>query len=639
MVISDERQQPGSPPDFAGEKRPCDLIMRGGITSGVVFPKAITRLATQYSFFCIGGTSAGSIAAVMAAAAEYRRQTAGTDEEKAAGFGIIDGMAVDLASNLRSLFQPSAGTETLFGIAMAIMEAEGRALPLIRRLVETFAGRVAAGIAIGAVFVLIALAHASFWAGALGLLLMAVLPVVLIVAPLWSFFWKSLTKTLPKSDFGLCTGLRSEGSQRPGFTEWMADKLDAIVAKDSADPNYTPLTAGDLKLNGQPGHPDRPRIKVASVTTDLSSRRPYQLPLGTAIFSFRKAEFARLFPERILRYLTDKGGPLMKHDDPATPFVDVEGHADYYRLPTGDDFPILLVARLSLSFPGLISAVPLYRFDFSLNPSGQLARNHTRCLFSDGGITSNFPIHFFDSLIPGRPTFGISLGSYDERRVRSDPNDKRKSRIFMPDSARSDAAPIEKVASLSQFLGSILTTARNWQDTLQSRLHGYRERIVEIRLDDSREGGMNLDMSRQTIEDLAEYGEFAGDEMLGFDFDEHRYRRMTTAFPALQDAFQRFAEVWPAYPTDMQAHTPTSFRLSAADLQTYVEFGNDLAALGRKYEKKLKRVSRQRASVRIVAAIDTDDPQAAASAGIEEEPIGDDITADRDDERAPDSST
>ena len=30
---------------------------------------------------------------------------------------------------------------------------------------------------------------------------------------------------------------------------------------------------------------------------------------------------------------------------------------------------------------------------------------------SDGGLTSNFPIHFFDALLPERPTFGVSLQS------------------------------------------------------------------------------------------------------------------------------------------------------------------------------------------------------------------------------------
>src|SRR5437773_6021106 len=56
-------------------RRFCDLVMKGGITSGVVFPKAVARLSDQYRFRNIGGTSAGALAAAGAAAAEYRRAT------------------------------------------------------------------------------------------------------------------------------------------------------------------------------------------------------------------------------------------------------------------------------------------------------------------------------------------------------------------------------------------------------------------------------------------------------------------------------------------------------------------------------------------------------------------------------------
>ena len=56
-------------------RRFCDLVMKGGITSGIVFPTAVAQLSTQYRFRHIGGTSAGAIAAAGAAAAEYRRAT------------------------------------------------------------------------------------------------------------------------------------------------------------------------------------------------------------------------------------------------------------------------------------------------------------------------------------------------------------------------------------------------------------------------------------------------------------------------------------------------------------------------------------------------------------------------------------
>ncbi len=63
--------------EFAGEKPPCDLVMKGGITSGVVYPLAVVELARKYRFRCIGGTSAGAIAAVVTAAAEYGRDSGG----------------------------------------------------------------------------------------------------------------------------------------------------------------------------------------------------------------------------------------------------------------------------------------------------------------------------------------------------------------------------------------------------------------------------------------------------------------------------------------------------------------------------------------------------------------------------------
>src|SRR5947208_11940137 len=52
----------------------CDLVMKGGITSGVVYPSAVLDLKERYRFRNIGGASAGAIAAVVTAAAEYGRE-------------------------------------------------------------------------------------------------------------------------------------------------------------------------------------------------------------------------------------------------------------------------------------------------------------------------------------------------------------------------------------------------------------------------------------------------------------------------------------------------------------------------------------------------------------------------------------
>src|SRR5687768_14537316 len=51
----------------------CDLTMRGGTTSGVIYPLAVCALAEHYIFRSVGGASAGAIGAVATAAAEYGR--------------------------------------------------------------------------------------------------------------------------------------------------------------------------------------------------------------------------------------------------------------------------------------------------------------------------------------------------------------------------------------------------------------------------------------------------------------------------------------------------------------------------------------------------------------------------------------
>src|SRR4051794_38440135 len=55
--------------------RYCDIVLTGGVASGVVYPWAIVELARKYRFRNIGGTSVGALAAALAAAAEYGRRT------------------------------------------------------------------------------------------------------------------------------------------------------------------------------------------------------------------------------------------------------------------------------------------------------------------------------------------------------------------------------------------------------------------------------------------------------------------------------------------------------------------------------------------------------------------------------------
>jgi len=70
----------------------CDLVMKGGVTSGIVYSPAICELAQHYHFRSIGGTSAGAIAAAVTAAAEYQRRSKGTTD----GFKLLAGLPTRL---------------------------------------------------------------------------------------------------------------------------------------------------------------------------------------------------------------------------------------------------------------------------------------------------------------------------------------------------------------------------------------------------------------------------------------------------------------------------------------------------------------------------------------------------------------
>src|SRR5260370_23013333 len=100
--------------------RSCDLAMKGGITSGIVYPPAIIQLKGKYKFRSIGGTSAGAIAASVIAAAEFNRNNGGSDT----GFDYLDKHVqqwLGADSNLRNLFQASPATKPLMDFALAFL--------------------------------------------------------------------------------------------------------------------------------------------------------------------------------------------------------------------------------------------------------------------------------------------------------------------------------------------------------------------------------------------------------------------------------------------------------------------------------------------------------------------------------------
>ncbi|MDQ2779132.1 MAG: patatin-like phospholipase family protein, partial [Pseudomonadota bacterium] len=203
-------------------------------------------------------------------------------------------------------------------------------------------------------------------------------------------------------------------------------------------------------------------------------------------------------------------------DDPAPENVE----AGFLELP-GADMPIVVAARLSLSFPLLLSAVPLYAVDCEM-PEG--TRTIKRCRFSDGGICSNFPIHLFDSPAPRWPTFGMWLGQrgpygqFGVRQVGSEevwlPSSEGAGRgdiwtRFEPGNGDDRTAPLTLLTLLG-FLFAAGITAKDWGDRSGMRMAHVRRRVARLNLLPG-EGELNLSMKRERILKMAHnYGTAAG---------------------------------------------------------------------------------------------------------------------------------
>jgi predicted acylesterase/phospholipase RssA len=497
---------------FVEPTEECDLIMQGGITSGVVYPMAVLKLAPRYRFRCIGGTSAGAIAAAVTAAAELGRAKG--------GFEKLQAVPEELTTNLQSLFQPVRPFKGVFALFMACLGNRSILLKiphvlfllLWHFLITTLVGLLPVGIYVWRTWgsergglecvAIVAAGLASVFLAWLGRLL-------------WLLFFD-----LPRKDFGVCRGgVKSGASARPALTEWITDLLDRLAGTQL-------LTFGDL---------DRARIELKMMTTNLSSRRPYSLPFVTqgdpeheGRYAFCEKEWDPLFPRRVMDRLRD--------DKITKP---VPGHAGYRYLPEAGDLPVVVAVRLSLSFPVLLAAVPLHRQDWAYRDPIERAKLR-RCVFSDGGISSNFPIHFFDRLLPLRPTFAIALEAYSPLRS---PSEAPEDRVYMPQDAGGFVLPIEPVDSLLGFVGAIVDSARTWQDNLQRILSGYRERTARIALTDV-EGGLNLNMSPDVMDRLTGLGGIAGDWMLKFDLQEHQWRRFLVAYARLEESLEHMNDAY-----------------------------------------------------------------------------------------------
>ncbi len=573
----------------------CDLVMKGGFTSGVVYPTAIAELAEDHRLHNIGGSSAGAIAAVGAAAAEYGRQTGGGGFDE---FRTIPGKLAeehDGRTQLQRLFVPQDGTAPYFELFFDQREISGLALGTrLGKVAPTLFTRGAALPGPGwALFLAAALpvaavvwAVVAFSAGTIAFALLALLVglgayVVLRSVDGIKVVGTDVQDGLAENRFGLVSGRTVRDDI--GLTDWLHDVIDRL--------------AGDVRPKGEEGQPltyghlARHDIGLVTLTTNLSQAASENFPFSDQTWAFHPADMEALFPEPVFRHLMERGEAATESSHRQ---VELEEHG-LLKLPPADELPILLGARMSLSFPLVISAVPLWRLVPTRDADGDWTVEYQKVWLSDGGICSNIPVHLFDSPLPRRPTYGISLGSGaislegldgDERIAAEQQNVWRPIRT-----GAGGGAPVGQITGPLGFLGEVLNTMQNWSDNSMTRALGVRDRICTIRLGEG-EGGLNLDMSADTVRGLVPRGTAAGKNLAwmlrgeppaGVDDDKtpalraqwvrHRWTRLRSSALGLDQHLDDLETGWSSYEVVAQAGPEAS-------AMTYPDLVSEVGTLG-----------------------------------------------------------
>ncbi len=553
-----------------GIRRLCDVVMKGGVTSGVVYPSAICKLATAYAIKNIGGTSVGAIAAAITAAAEYRRRVTRSGQgylELAKLPGFLGG-----EGSLLALFAPDPIARALFNVAL-IPIGSGSLFAKLLRLIGTLLWQYVwiPGVAVVAlfasfVFVAWSLDRGVVWRGVLFALFFGLIAAFVGIAIRFVY---QLLRVLDGNSFGWCHGFDAnaritaddvtqlDAKHAPPLFNW----LEAFIAQTAGTPRAAPLTFGQLWSAPHPdwhaAAPGERCIDFQMVTTCLTLSRPFELPFDPAEqFSlvpdpdtdvdrancrrpsiyFRAEDLKEFFSDDVVLHMTQHGA--------ITALGKCYGDASvYYRFPAAENVPIVVATRMSMSFPVLFCALPLYALDSNARMQ--------KLWFSDGGLSSNFPIHFFDSPLPRWPTFAIDLlpGAPQDAEVPANvPSHYVPGAVVMENAAPPGTVnPWNRLdgggarGNVLAFASSILDAARNWQDVTLGTLPGNASRIVGIRLS-ADEGGLNLNMPPAVIEKMTGLGLSAGDTLVG-------------TFAADGDAPGWRAHRWLRYRAIMGAHT------------------------------------------------------------------------------------
>jgi hypothetical protein len=514
------------------------------------------------------------------------------------------------------------GSLTAAALAVIATGLAGLTLALLLQIAPR-SPRAAVGVvllALALLGVLLRVATGVTWGWALAGTTLAMLAVgalllttVLLIAALR--FVAALLGGLHANGYGICSGRTAAGgsAERPGLTDWLTGYFDRLAGLPSG---RHPLTFGDLWGTVDVDAPRRINLEV--MTSAVSQQMVYGIPFrkGTPAFHYDPEEWARLFPPSVMEWL-DQATVVpddSEEGEPTPPGLRVVSAAGrpLRALPRRADLPVVVAVRMSLSFPILLSAVPLHAVDWSRTdnqarrqalrdaakavPPIEVDVTATRIWFSDGGIGSNMPLHMFDALLPSHPTFAVNLKTEHPDYPVKDTNcpGNEGGRVYLPDSnvggrirywpAPADALPL---GGLIGFLSSIVDTMQNWRDEIMFPYPGFRDRIVQIS-QRAGEGGLNLDMDADKIQALAKAGEMAalrltdrfhpaGKEQ-GKGWDNHLQVRLRTFLATMQPGS---AALYPSLSNGTWTQCiPRINGLTQDDSQLATNFLTGLQALG-----------------------------------------------------------
>lgn len=466
------RQQP---PD----DRFCDLILNGGVASGVVYPWAVVELARHYRFRSIGGNSVGAMAAALAAAAEYGRCSGNAN-----AFEVLRRAPLDLAeeedgkAQMLRLFQPTASVRRLFDCLVAGVRHFNASIPgwlaWLLTIRDVF-GEYRLGrwwLAGVLVFLLPAAAHADrpqLWATVLvlatavlamadfrarngyryvrGAIILAILGLVagahvaglvtlakqvgllgflpaggalawvLVVVALALARLAPELHALKANGYGLCTGKAQPDApgEEPREKALVEWLHEGIQRSAGRERHDAPLTFEDL-WNAPRFGKSAPGAEESISLQMFSTNLTLARPVVWPLRDRNTRLFFRLEEwERIFPPTLLKA--VRAASVPYTPATDSDPPAS----PKTEGLYELPAGRMPIAVAARLSlSFPLL---FTCVPVHAIDYEGTRgqrvlrqCQLTDGGVCTNFPIHLFDAAHPRWPTFGLMLSRRLENR-------------------------------------------------------------------------------------------------------------------------------------------------------------------------------------------------------------------------------